>query len=37
MITRYLEYELEYAKALEDTDKVTSGDYQVYFKVKAQF
>ncbi|MEW6664912.1 MAG: POTRA domain-containing protein [Thermodesulfobacteriota bacterium] len=36
-ITKYLEYEVSAARAMEDTDKVEKGDYEVYFKVKAAF
>ncbi|MBN1105203.1 MAG: ShlB/FhaC/HecB family hemolysin secretion/activation protein [Deltaproteobacteria bacterium] len=36
-ISKYVEYEVSAARALEDTDKVVSGDYEVYFKVKAAF
>jgi hemolysin activation/secretion protein len=36
-ITKYVEYEVVGARALEDTDKVKSGDFEVHFKVKVAF
>ena len=36
-ITKYLEYEVDWAMALHETDKTTSGSQKVYFKAKAVF
>jgi hemolysin activation/secretion protein len=37
MATKYVEYEVVWGLALEDTDQVESGDSEVYFTVKGQF
>lgn len=37
MITKYVEYEVAWGIALEDTDQVDKGDSEVYFTVKGQF
>jgi hemolysin activation/secretion protein len=36
-LTRYCEYEMDWAFALSETDKTKSGDYRFYFKLKAVF
>jgi len=36
-ITRFLEYEVSWGLALEDTSQSENGDHQVYFVVKGQF
>jgi len=36
-ITKYLEYEIDWAVALKSTDRVQTGDNRFYFKLKALF
>ncbi|MGB5156433.1 MAG: ShlB/FhaC/HecB family hemolysin secretion/activation protein [Desulfobacterales bacterium] len=36
-ITRFLEYELDWAVALKGTDKTNAGESQIYFKMKGLF
>lgn len=36
-LTKYFEYETDWAFALSETDKTKSGDYRFYFKIKAVF
>jgi hemolysin activation/secretion protein len=36
-LTKYCEYETDWALALSDTDKTNHNDYRFYFKLKAVF